>query len=201
MAKFLIGLVAGLLLAALSVVILIFAAVRLGEAPPAVSARSVLVLDLDGEIVERPPDTLPLPFLEERAPLTTTDLWRSLKAAETDSRIKAVVLMPGRIEAGWGKLQELRGSLEGLVKSGKPVFAFLRTPSTREYYLATAAGRIYMPPEDMLDVKGLRAEAHLLPRHPGQDRRTGGNRARRKVQGLRRHVHPDLHEPRDPRGA
>ena len=44
------------------------------------------------------------------------------------------------------------------MKSGKPVFAFLRTPSTREYYLATAAGRIYMPPEDMLDLKGLRAE-------------------------------------------
>jgi len=158
MAKFLIGLLAGLLLAALSVVILIFAAVRLGEAPPVVSARSVLVLDLNGEIVERPPDTLPFPFLEDRAPLTITDLWRSLKAAETDSRIKAVVLMPGRIGAGWGKLQELRGSLQGLVKSGKPVFAFLRTPSTREYYLATAAGRIYMPPEDMLDVKGLRAE-------------------------------------------
>ncbi len=36
--------------------------------------------------------------------------------------------------------------------------AYLRQPSSREYYLATAAGRIYMPPEDLLDLKGLRAE-------------------------------------------
>ncbi|MCC7174070.1 MAG: signal peptide peptidase SppA [Bryobacterales bacterium] len=158
MAKFFLGLLAGLLLAVLCAVLLVVAAVRVGETPPVVASRSVLVLDLDGDIVERPPATLPLPFLEERMPLTVTSLWRSLKEAATDSRIKAVVFMPGRVGAGWGKLQELRGSLEGLAKSGKPVFAFLRTASTREYYLATAAGRVYMPPEDMLDVKGLRAE-------------------------------------------
>ncbi len=158
MAKFFLGLVAGLLVAVLSVVALLFVAVRLGEAPPTVAPRSVLVVDLDGEIVERPPTALPLPLLDERTPLTTTALWRSLKTAATDSRIKAVVLMPGRISAGWGKLQELRSSLEALAKSGKPVFAYLRSASTREYYLATATGRVYMPPEDMLDVKGLRAE-------------------------------------------
>ena len=40
--------------------------------------------------------------------------------------------------------------------------AVLRTPRSREYYLATAADRIYMSPEDLFDVKGLRAEVMFL---------------------------------------
>jgi protease-4 len=158
MVKFLIGILAGLLLAFLVVVIGAFALVRLGERPPTIGSRSVLVLDLEGDTPEIPPVSLSLPFLEEKTPLTVSEIWRVLRRAETDSRIRAVVLMPGSLGAGWAKLQELHSELERLTKTGKPVVAYLRQPSSREYYLATAAGRIYMPPEDLLDLKGLRAE-------------------------------------------
>jgi protease IV len=158
MAKFLFGLLAGLVLAVLSVFIAAFTIVRLGERPPQVKDRTVLVLNLEGEIPEQAPFAIPLPFFQERAPLAVSDVWRLLRRAETDDRIKAMVLMPSGMDAGWAKLQELHADLARLVKSGKPVVAYLRTPSVREYYLATAASRIYMPPEDMLDVKGLRAE-------------------------------------------
>ncbi len=158
MAKFFGGLVTGVLLVVVTLALLVLAAVRLGETATVVPARSLLVLDLDGEIVERPPTTLPLPFLEARAPLTVTDLWRSLRAAETDARIKAVLVAPSGVGAGWAKLQEVRDSIARLNKSGKPAIAFLRSPGTREYYLGAAAGRVFMPPEDMLDMKGLRAE-------------------------------------------
>ena len=162
MAKFLIGLLAGLLVAALSLVIAAFALVRLSDRPPTVKDHSVLVLDLEGQVPETAPITFPLPFFEEKSPLTVTDLWQLLRRAETDSRIKAVVLRPSGIGAGWGKLQELHADIARLTKSGKPVVAFLRTPSARDYYLATAASRIYMPPEDLLDLKGLRAEVTYL---------------------------------------
>ena len=158
MLKFLLGILAGLVLAFLVAVIGVFALVRLGERPPVVGPRSVLVLDLEGDTPEQAPVSLSLPFLEEKTPLTISEIWRVLRRAETDSRVKAVVLMPGSIGAGWAKLQELHSELERLTKTGKPVVAYLRQPSSREYYLATAAGRIYMPPEDLLDLKGLRAE-------------------------------------------
>ncbi len=158
MAKFLTGLFTGFLVAVVLAIVSIVVLIRLGERPPQVARQSVLVLDLDGEIVERPPVTIPVPFFEERAPVTVADLWKALRAARTDSRIKAVVLMPGRVDAGWAKLEEIRNGLERLQESGKPTFAWLQTPSSREYYLATAARRIWMPPEDMLDLKGLRAE-------------------------------------------
>ena len=162
MARFLIGVLAGMLLAGLAAIILVFALIRMGGRPPDVEANSVLVLDLEGQIPERAPLTIPLPFFDEKTPLTVSDLWRLIRAAETDSRIKAVVLMPAGIGAGWAKLQEMHMGLTRLAKSGKPVVAYLRSPSTREYYLATAAGRVYMPPEDLLDLKGLRAEVTSL---------------------------------------
>ena len=40
--------------------------------------------------------------------------------------------------------------------------AFLRNPGGREYYLATAADRIHMSREDLLNLKGLRAELMFL---------------------------------------
>jgi protease-4 len=162
MVRFLIGVLAGMLLAGLAAIILVFALIRVGGRPPEVEANSVLVLDLEGQIPERAPLTIPLPFFDEKTPLTVSDLWRLIRAAETDSRIKAVVLMPAGIGAGWAKLQEMHTGLTRLAKSGKPVVAYLRSPSTREYYLAAAAGRVYMPPEDLLDLKGLRAEVTSL---------------------------------------
>ncbi len=158
MTKFLIGVLTGIILAGLVLVIVVFAAVRLSERPPSVAGRSTLILRLDGEIPERAPVTIPLPFFEERTPLTMSDIWDILRKAEADDRIKAVVLMPEGVRTGWAKLEEIRGLLQRFRKTGKPLVAFLRTPSARDYYLATAADRIYLQPEDFLDLKGLRAE-------------------------------------------
>ena len=81
-----------------------------------------------------------------------------LRNAAADSRIQAVVLEPRGLSVGWAKLEELRTDILNFKKSGKPVYAFLRGAGTKEYYLATAADKVFMSPEDELDVKGLRAE-------------------------------------------
>lgn len=158
MLKFLIGLLAGLVLAVLTLVVGVLVIARMSERPPAIRPDSALILKLDGEIPERAPYDFPVPLLQARAPLTVTEYWRLLRRAESDSRIKAVALMPGRFGAGWGKLQELHADLARLKQANKPVAAYLRMPSAREYYLATAAKSVHMAPEDMLDLKGLRAE-------------------------------------------
>jgi len=59
---------------------------------------------------------------------------------------------------GWGKLEEFSADLERFKKSGKPLFAFLKTPGAREYYVASAADRIYLGPTDWLNIKGMRVE-------------------------------------------
>src|SRR5450432_398083 len=158
MVKFLIGLATGVALVFLTLVLLFFAALRFREKPPQIADNSVLVLRLEGEIPEKPPVELPSFLSGDRSPVTVSSVWMSLKKAAADSHIKAVALEPEGLSAGWAKLEELRLDIEQFRKSGKPVYAYLRTPSAREYYLATAADRIYLGPADQMYVKGLRAE-------------------------------------------
>ena len=59
-------------------------------------------------------------------------------------------------------MQEIRDDILQFKKSGKPIIAYLRGPGGREYYLASATDRIYMAPEDSLDLKGMRVEAMFV---------------------------------------
>jgi protease IV len=157
MAKFFIGLVTGVGLVFLSFILLFFALLRFREKPPTVSDNSVLVLRLSGDIPEKAPVTLP-DFLGGGREATVPAVWMNLKKAAVDPHIRAVVVQPEGIGAGWAKLEEMRSDLEQFRKSGKPVFAYLRAPGAREYYVSLAADRIYMAPAEPLMLKGLRAE-------------------------------------------
>jgi protease-4 len=162
MKKFLLGLVCGVVLVMLTGVIALFSIIRFASSRPAIAGNSLLVLRLEGEVPEKAPVEIPLPVLENQAPLTVEEVWSALKRAAGDSRIKAVVFAPTRLTVGWAKLQELHDSLAAFRKSGKPVYALLRFPTARDYYIATAADKIYASPEDYIDLKGLRVEAMYL---------------------------------------
>ena len=154
MAKFLAGVLTGGVLAVIVCLIIFFSFTR--KSTPQVESNSVLYLRLNGDIPERVAVDYPIPFLKTSDTLTISDIWGTLRKAAADSRIKAVILEPADLSIGWGKMQELRADLEQFKKSGKPVYAFVKTPGAREYYIACAANRIYMEPEDYLMLKGLR---------------------------------------------
>jgi protease-4 len=159
MKRFAIGFVIGLIFAGIIVVILAFAAMRFGERKVTVADGSTLVLHMEGDMPEQPPVELPIPFLEQQQPMTLIETWQLLRTAASDSRIKALVLEPRDLSGiGWAKMQELHDEVLNFKKSGKPVYAYLRGPGAREYYVATAADKIYMAPEDELDLKGVRAQ-------------------------------------------
>ena len=80
----------------------------------------------------------------------------TLRAAKSDTRIKSVVLRPSALELPfWAKLQELRDAVLDFRTSGKPVIAFLEFGGDREYYLASAADRVYLLPTSPLDLTGV----------------------------------------------
>ena len=165
MKKFLLGFLGGLVFAGLVVLLLFFgflAAFSVSDNRPTVAENSVLVFDLQGAVPERQPVDVQIPILGERAGPTVLDSWQILRKAAVDPRIKGIVISPKGLSVGWAKLEELRAQLLEFKKSGKPVYAYLRAAGTPEYYLATAADQIYMPPDDWLNVKGLRAELTFI---------------------------------------
>jgi protease IV len=164
MGKFLLGVLVGLVFAVLACVILLLAIGKLAASKqaPAIAGNSILVVNLEGDFPEVAPVEFPLPFLEQQSPVTVRDYWSSLRYAATDKRIKAIVIRPRGLSAGWAKIEELRAGLANFKNSGKPVYAMLEGSGTHEYYVASVADRIYASPDDVLDVKGLRVEAMYL---------------------------------------
>ncbi len=161
MGKFLLGLFTGAVLVVLIAVIGFFAIASLKSKPPVIADNSTLVLHLEGDVPERPPVELPfagavdLPFVQGNAPLTVENVWSMLRRAAGDPKIKGIVLEPQNLSIGWAKMQEIRADVESFRKSGKPVFAYLRSPGAREYYVATAASKVFMGPVDLLNLKGI----------------------------------------------
>jgi len=155
MGKFLLGLITGAVLIVLVIVIGFFAVASLKSKPPTVADGSTLILRLSGDVPEKPPIELSIPILAEKTVVTVENVWSILRHASADSRIKAVVFEPESAGVGWAKMQEIRSDLVEFRKSGKPLYAYLKTPGMREYYMATACSRIYMAPVDMLNLKGV----------------------------------------------
>jgi protease-4 len=158
MVKFLIGVAVGIALVLLSFLLLIVVALQFREKAPVIADHSVLVMRIEGELPEKPPLELPNFFGDDKPPVTLVSIWSTLDKAANDPHIQAVVIEPEGVRAGWAKLQELALDLDRFKKSGKPVFAYLRQPGAREYYLAAGADRIWMGAAEPLMLKGLRAE-------------------------------------------
>lgn len=163
MGKFLLGVAVGVVIACLGLLIIGLAIGKLfSSKQPEIANSSVLQLALEGEIPETPPVDISVPFLQQRQTPTVRDLWTSLRQAAKDDRVKAILLEPSNLAIGHAKLQEIHEELMDFKRSGKPVYAFLQSPGSAEYYLATAADKVYVSPDDMLNVKGFRAEITYL---------------------------------------
>jgi protease-4 len=158
MGKFLLGLLTGAVVMVLFIVIAAFAVAAFRTRPASIADGSTLILHLQGDAPETPPLDVSIPFLQQRTPVTVENVWSMLRHAATDSRVKAVVFEPSGTTVGWAKMQEIHADLEQFRKSGKPLIAYLKAPNMRDYYMASACSKIYMPPVDELDLKGIGLE-------------------------------------------
>jgi protease-4 len=122
---------------------------------PSVPSAAALVLRPGGELQEVVPDDLVGQVLGREVD-TVRGFIDNLHKARRDSRIKTVLLMPSGLQLPyWAKVQELRDAVTDFRKSGKRVVAFLEYGGDREYYLASAADKIYLLPSSPLDLSGV----------------------------------------------
>lgn len=146
------------------IVILIFVAfIWALSRGPSVSSNSVLVLDLDGSIVEQRPADLSTALFGSHA-LVLHEITDALDQARDDSRIKGLVVRIAPLDAGWGKLEEIRSHLLAFRASHKPSICYLGYDGTEnpEYYVATACDQVWLTPTNTLGVRGMMAEALFL---------------------------------------
>lgn len=156
--KFLL-LIGGILLALLIVAIIavVYAARKMGA--PAVASNSVLVLSISGELPDYVAEEPLAKAFGISQPQSFTSLLTQIRKAKVDPRIGAVILDINFPGIGWGKADELRDAIKDLRASGKPVYAYMEIGMNKEYYIATAADKIFLPPSGDIYINGLAAEA------------------------------------------
>lgn len=89
--------------------------------------------------------------MDDRA-LTATLL--RLRAIARDAEVMAVVVLLDSVTMGWAGAQELRAELLRVRQAGKKVFAFLVSGTTRDYFLASVADKVYLDPAGGLRLVG-----------------------------------------------
>jgi protease IV len=150
------GLVIVLLLLAVVVSVAAMAALYFIISPaPRVADRSTLVLRPGGDLLDIVPDDV-LQLVSRTEARTVRAYVEALRKAKVDPRVAAVLLAPRPLSSPfWGKVQELREAVLDFKTSGKPVYAFLEYGGDREYYLATAADKVFLLPTTTLDLTGV----------------------------------------------
>jgi protease-4 len=123
---------------------------------PGIPDDSTLILRIGGELVETPPNDVIGQVTGGARAQTVRSYVDALRRAKNDPRIASVLIVPSHFESPfWGKVQEIRDAVLDFRKSGKRISAYLEHGGDREYYLATAADRIYLLPTSSIDVTGV----------------------------------------------
>jgi protease-4 len=125
--------------------------------PPSIRDNSVLALKISGPLPDYVPDD-PLRRIFGGQPQSLSSLLTQFRKAKSDQRITALMLEIDASDAGWAKAEEIRGAIEDFRTSGKPVYAYMETGFNKDYYIATACDRVYVPPSGELFITGLAAD-------------------------------------------
>ena len=122
---------------------------------PSVPSNATLVLRVGGALTELAPNDV-VGYLRGVKTPTVRSIVDNLRKAKVDSRVRAVLLKPTGFDSPfWAKVQEIRDAVLDFKKSGKPIYAYVEYGGDREYYLATAADRVFLMPSTPLDLVGV----------------------------------------------
>ena len=128
---------------------------------PTIADNSVLVLNVSGSLPDYSPDDATAQIFGFGQSPSFSSMLAQLRKAKVDARIGAILLDINFPGIGWGKADELREAINDFKASGKPVFAYMEMGSNKEYYIATAADKIYLPPTGDVFINGFAAQAQF----------------------------------------
>ena len=128
-----------------------------------ISEKSVLYLDFNKPIADRAPK-IPFYFnpISSGNVLGLDEILKNIAKAKEDDHISGIYLNTENIPTGIAALEEIREALVDFKSSGKFLVSYGNYYTQAAYYLASAAGHLYLNPEGGMLFKGLNAELMFL---------------------------------------
>jgi protease-4 len=125
------------------------------DKPAAKKPLTIAHVKLSGSLDEKPP--LVDPLIGSIGETFREKLDR-IKKAKNDANVHALLLEIDGLAVNWGKVNELTRAIQDFRKSGKKVFAYVESGSTRDYAVGLACDEVALPPVGMLLLTGARIE-------------------------------------------
>jgi protease-4 len=168
--KFTLATILGILIAGFIGTVLLIgtfsAMISMTERPVDIKDKSLLIIKLDDNIVERS-DKNPLNEIDffgfsGTKQLGLDDILSAINNAGTDDRIRGIYLNPTVITAGMGTIEEIRNALIEFKKSGKFIYAYGEALTQKAYYLASVADKVVLNPRGMVEFQGISAQRNFF---------------------------------------
>ena len=124
------------------------------------SDNSILNLDLNLPIVERPPvfDEIQSLLGLEKEVLGLPNILSAIKIAAENPKIQGIRLRSDFISSGWAQTHSIRKALEDFKSKDKFIYAYGDVFTQKGYFLASVADSVFLNPVGALEFKGLASE-------------------------------------------
>ena len=143
----------------ISGMVTLFGIMAASDTETIVKKNSVMILDLNGTLVERtqedPLGILSQLFNDDSNTYGLNDILSSIKKAKENEDIKGIYLQANSLGTSYASLQEIRNALLDFKESGKFVIAYADSYTQGLYYLSSAADKVLLNPKGMIEWRGI----------------------------------------------
>lgn len=137
-------------------ILVFFSMVSSSESETQVRKNSIMMLDLNGTLVERSQDNpFDLFMGDDNKTYGLDDVLSSIKKAKENDDIKGIYIEAASLDAGFASREEIRNALKDFKESGKFIVAYGDNYSQGLYYLSSVADKVLLNPQGMVEWKGL----------------------------------------------
>ena len=161
--KFTLATVTGIILSSIVLFIIgmvtLFGIVSTADTETIVKKNSVMMLDLNGVLVERtqesPLGILSQLFSDDSNVYGLDDILSSIKKAKENENIKGIYIQASSLSSSYASLQAIRNALNDFKESGKFIVAYSDGYTQGLYYLSSVADKVLLNPKGMIEWKGI----------------------------------------------
>ena len=161
--KFTLATVTGIILSSIVLFIIgmvtLFGIVSTADTETIVKKNSVMMLDLNGVLVERtqesPLGILSQLFSDDSNTYGLDDILSSIKKEKENENIKGIYLQASMLGTSYASLQEIRNALLDCKPSGKFITAYGDSYTQGLYYHSSVADKVLLNPKGMIEWKGI----------------------------------------------
>lgn len=161
--KFTLATVTGIILSGIVLFIIgivtVFGIVSSSDTETVVKKNSVMMLDLNGTLVERNQESLEGVFSKlmgnDSGTYGLDDILASIKKAKENEDIKGIYIKATSLGTSYASLQAVRNALADFKTSGKFIVAYSDNYSQGLYYLSSVADKVLLNPKGMIEWRGI----------------------------------------------